>query len=357
MKKILQLVIFLFPAMLFAQIENYEIGQYFDYNNNLIDGYFDFDYEPKISLKKEVLLGEKFTPGYYFDLLNNRVDGYLRISFRNGVIRLAFRPKESKKKKRIDPEICKGFVLGKDSFITITTFYEQNTTENSKFVEVISETEEFTLLKSYRQVFRGNGLEEEFIVKNQATGDLENFPHKKSRFLNKAFYVFEGIDSNDYKYKDIPKIFKVYDLKNRYKNNEKIWFDSSWDEVNKGKNYSYYAEIVSFKDDLFNLMFYFKNGIPIYSGTFSSFYPQTKNGEFIWYYPDGNIRKKTVYKENESVGNTITFFKNGKIHYVYDKNYLYSGVYDFSGKKILDDKGNGKEFIYDSILKREKMPG
>lgn len=356
MKNFLFVLLCLSATSLFSQIKDYEIGQYFDYNRILIDGYIDFDYDPDLNLKKDIILGEKFTPGYYYDLQYKRVEGYLKLSYSYGEIELTYRPKDSKKRKILKPDMIRGFVLGKDSFDVVTKFDEMKLPEKSKYMEVMLETKKYTLYKYYSTPVFGSSRTEEYVLKDIDYDSLITFPHNKTKLINAAMSVFDGIDTNSYKYKDIPKIFKVYDMKKRFLNGEKLYFDGCWDEVNPGKEYTFYADIVLFRDTLFELKYFFKNGTPIYSGTLSSFYPQKKDGEFTWYYPDGKVRKKANYEDDELKGNVVTFFKNGMIHYVYNtekREAFYSKVNDMSGNSILDSEGNGTEILYDSVLNRQ----
>lgn len=80
MKKLFYLLVIAFSFNSIGQnlIKNYEIGSFIDYNKKIINGYFDLDYAPKISLEVKYLLDENFTKGYYLDLNGNKVAGWIK---------------------------------------------------------------------------------------------------------------------------------------------------------------------------------------------------------------------------------------------------------------------------------------
>jgi len=82
----------------------------------------------------------------------------------------------------------------------------------------------------------------------------------------------------------------------------------------------------------------------LYTANYSSFYPNTKNGEFISYYTDGNIRQIIVYKNNKPK-EVKTFDKVGTIksHYQYieTKNTTTSEIdIDIKYISVIDSLGN-----------------
>jgi antitoxin component YwqK of YwqJK toxin-antitoxin module len=92
--------------------------------------------------------------------------------------------------------------------------------------------------------------------------------------------------------------------------------------------------------------------VKIYEGDFTSFYPHYKQGDFLFYFPNGVVRRKLSYKNNKPK-KAVDFFENGKIHRVYDilefGTIIYKLVYNEDDVNVLDARGSGSEMFLDAI--------
>ena len=343
--------------------QNYELGYYYDISNHKIDGYYDKEYYPLSSIKKETVVGKFLTPGYYYDLKMNKINGLIKYSGFNNAI--YFRTFSDTLVKIITPNECSGFVMGLDTFTVINNLNDgdepslsnSNSREFVQFIDKIGKLSFYRLIRAFH-----NKHVNTFYVKADSSNIFLNFPkglYKLQEFEMQVFGEFESlktnIDAGIYVYNDIPKLIRLYKYKYKYDTHEKIFFNSSWDEIENENKSTYYALVDSLKDSIFHLKYFSINNIPIYEGNYTSLNPIRRIGEFIWYYPNGNPRKKTNYINNISQEITA-FYPNNKIHYIYKiiKDFpYYTMVLSKEGKSVIDDKGNGTELFYDSIVGRQ----
>lgn len=207
-----------------------------------------------------------------------------------------------------------------------------------------------------------NGIVTTYLYSYGNSNNYTSFSKDQLKFIESTKSIFsdflvleQKIASGKYREREIPILAKLLKYKRKFDKSEKILFNSSWDEVDNPNESEYYANINSIKDSVFHLSYFFKDGTPVYEGHYTSFYPHLKNGEFIWYYPNGVIRKKATYINNtpQSIN---TFYKNGQIHHyykLYKKEIKLAQVYSENGDSLLNSQGNGFESFFDSIGKRE----
>ena len=344
-------------------MKNYELGYYFDINSQNINGYFDIDYEPEEMLKVSYTVGEDFTPGYYYTNSSEKISGTLKYSSKNTYF--TFKNNRNFEIKTIKPEECNGYVIGKDSFAVIQNFLVQREIggfecNKKEFAEVI---EKFDSITFYKHIKTGmNGIVTTYLYSYGNSNNYTSFSKDQLKFIESTKSIFsdflvleQKIASGKYREREIPILAKLLKYKRKFDKSEKILFNSSWDEVDNPNESEYYANINSIKDSVFHLSYFFKDGTPVYEGHYTSFYPHLKNGEFIWYYPNGVIRKKATYINNtpQSIN---TFYKNGQIHHyykLYKKEIKLAQVYSENGDSLLNSQGNGFESFFDSIGKRE----
>lgn len=341
---------------------NYELGYYYDINQQRIDGYFDVGYAPKKELKMTFNIGNDYAPGYYYDLKNNKISGLLKYAQSDPFFQ--FKEDGNSKGKKIRPDQCTGFVIGLDSFAVIQNFEYETGIGGSriydrKYAEVMDKFNGLTFYK-----YTVMGLQKPvytYMFKADTSGNYVSFPKIRVEFDKMSLSVFgsvkmmkDRIEKDKYKYDELPVMIKLLKYKYMYDQGQHIFYNSSWDEIDDSAKSAYYADIESVTDSLFYLKYYFTNGTPIYEGGFTSFYPHKKTGKFTWYYPEGGIRKIIVYKD-DSPEKIAMYYRNGGIHYEYkivDKENYYTKVLDPQGKEILDNYGSGTEHFYDSITKR-----
>lgn len=365
MKKLFYLLVITLSFNSFGQnlIPNYEIGCYFDYNKQLINGYSDFDYEPGKSLDVSYVMDENFTEGYYLDLDGVKNTGFLKFSSEKYGLKFKLNL-EDKNEELIKAENCNGFVIGKDTlFIVRKNDFSDDQLSNDVFAQFM---DKFEKLKFYKyKHLNGNGsvVNKYFVQKPDESGNII-FPTNSNKFKKLAAEIFSSdnfliadIEKGKYKEKDIPSMIKIYKYRKLFANNQKIYFNSSWDETINIDESPYYAKIESVQDSIFHLSYYFNNDVKIYEGDFTSFYPHKKRGVFLFYYPNGTMRKQIKYKDNKPK-NVMEYFSNGEVHrqylYLYGDDIICAKVNDEKGISILKDYKNvEKESFRDVITGKE----
>jgi len=362
---ILYLLFFAFISQMIAQtnIENTEFGQFYDINEMLFEGFLDSNYEPETSLKVSYEIGERFTQGYFYNLENKKITGELMFSKLNTYFQ--FRSKKGSEIKTIKPKECLGYVIGIDSFAVIQNFDVRRDlvaikSKKKEFAEVICKIKGIAFFKHTRAGL--NNTITTYLYKMDTSENYISFSKSNNNFKKEALLVFgeiqflkEKIESGKYEYSDLSRMIKIFEYKFKFDHNESIYYNNSWDEIKINNDISFYADIVEIKDSIFHVKYFTKQKELIYEGHFSSFYPINKNGVFIWYYPNGEIRKNIVYKNNEVLNSISTYHKNGNIRYEYtidDKSKFFNKVGSYSGINILNN-GVGGEVFYDTIMSRE----
>ena len=249
------------------KIENYEVGYAFDMTHQLIDGYFDIDYEPSKSFKVSYTIGDNYTPGYYYDLNNNKISGLLKYSQFNTYFK--FKPNNNSSEKTIHPDECNGYVIGIDSFAVIQNFPVQRDlgafqSGKMEFAEVIEEFNDITFYKHTRIGMNNDVIT--YLYKFKGTTEYIGFPKGFAKYTEASLKIFGEVNSlrgslssQGYSEEDILGRIKLLKYKKKFDNDEKIYFNSSWDEVDKVSESSYYAIIKSIDSPAFHLVFYFNN--------------------------------------------------------------------------------------------------
>jgi hypothetical protein len=357
----------LFSCLSFGQnpIPNYEIGHFVDINRQLIKGYSDFDYEPEKSLDVSYVIGDNFTDGYYVDKVGSKIKGLLKYSIKDRDLKFKFKKDDDEKSIKVDE--CNGYVIGVDTFsvvknVEITGLFGDSTSENGEFAEIM---EKVTSMIFYKFVGANkNGSYEKYIVQKSEASDFLTFPNGNGKFKKMALDIFgsdvvlkAAIENGKYETKDLPAMVKIFKYRKLFERNQNIMYNTSWDETDNPKESSYYAKIESVKDSVFHLSYFLNNDVKIYEGDFTSFYPHRKRDAFIFYYPNGGIRKRINYTNNKPK-NEIEYFLNQNIHRISKQMFtenrrIYDQVNNEQGKSILDENGNGKEIIFDLAQGKE----
>ena len=341
-------------------IPNYQIGNFIDYNKKRIDGYYDFDYEPKNSLKVSYKCSDNFTKGFYINADGLKVNGLLKYSDKNR--ELKFKLFEKDDVKSINAYETQGYVIGIDTFsvvknVMLNGILGGRLSEKSEFAENI---ESIGGMKFYKFTGLKNGNSYiKYLVKQSDTSDFLTFPSGKDKFRNFVGEIFKNdstlrdyIENGKYDDQDIPSILKIYKYKRLFNLGQNIYYNSSNDEINNKTESMYYSKIESVKDSVFHLNNFFSNNQKIYEGDFTSFYPHNKQGNFLFYFPNGQVRRQLNFKNNKPK-DAIDYFENGKTHRVYKvlghETIIYQKVYNTDNVDILDKDGNGNELFEDRI--------
>ena len=302
----------------FSQItyQNYEIGSYIDNDKQFLDGYYDIAYEPENQIKISYTIGEDYTPGYYYD--NNNVKNVGLIQFSQNNPNFSFLAYNDPKKKKIKPDLCNSFVIGKDSFTVIKNFNMEmgigaSFQDQKKFVEVIERINNFTIYKHTDFVMNNPVIT--YLMKKDGTANFISIPKGQSNIKNVLLENFKNIGNlevkikgGDYAYDDLESLFKLIKYASKAIESKKVFFDKNWEEIENISEGKFYASPKITTEGNIFLSYYMIDSILIYQGTFTSLYPHKKTGDFTWFYPSGQIRKKARFIENELSGNFTSYF-------------------------------------------------
>lgn len=319
------------------------IGLKYDCNGYAFNGYFDpLTYSPdkKLSI---VHNSDSYEVGYYYDSLGNKINGLIK--FENE--KIFFKKENFEFRDKIKPEEIQHFVIGVDSFFVISNFYYKNRLKtNPEFVQYITEFNGLTFAKHYKfasgisqQITYQQPIIETFLVKAKYSTTWENFPDN-SRFKASALkyfsyipYLKEKINTDKYLSTDMLSIIKMAEYYDKYLNSKDIYYDKYWQEVIDNRNSKYSAKITGIHDSIWTFE-YFEGTVKLFIANYSSFYPNNKNGDFISYYPNGEIRQIITF-ENNKPKEVKTFDKSGS----------QSRQYQYVKTKV----SNSKEYIFNSI--------
>ena len=90
-----------------------------------------------------------------------------------------------------------------------------------------------------------------------------------------------------------------------------VWFNRKWDKTDRANGY-YFRTI---ERDTINHLFLIKDhnstGKLQMEGTLISRNPEVKDGEFNWYYPDGNKKMKCLYEKGRLI-RLVEWYENGE---------------------------------------------
>ncbi|MBI9035574.1 MAG: energy transducer TonB [Bacteroidales bacterium] len=358
MKKLsILIILFLVVVRSYSQgnTENYMIGNYFDINSHLIDGFYDNSYNPNDAIQVSYNVGVKYTPGYYYDLDSNKVSGRMMYSKVNNEVK--FKADANKWAKTLSPEDCISYVIATDSFAVIDYSHLGwkpgiFDSTNCVFLKVLGTCGNYALHQ------RESISNVAFYILDNTTGKYIDFPSKKkafskvaAKFFSKLDWLTDDIAEGLYKKEDIGELFQLLKYKRSLSEQEKIYYDAAWQEKDASKGSTYYGIIQSMNDSLYTQKYYFLDGTPVFEGSFSLTFPPKRSGIFNWYYPNGIMRKQIVYK-NDNFQTERSFHEDGSLHYVYiieDGVQIFDSVFTVDGIAILDKQGNGTEVFFDSI--------
>ncbi len=345
------------------------IGVKHDLNGMPFNGYFDpILYSPDKKIT-EVHNSDSYEIGYYFDEKGKKISGMIK--FQDN--KIWFKKGEKEFRNTIKPEEVKSFVIGVDSFFTVSKYYYKNTLKMKPvYVQYVSSFGDYTIAKHYhfREQRFGNQspIVETYLIKPYNSDVWENFPDNKS-FKEKALkyfshipYLKAKISSEEYESDDMLSVIKMAEYLDKYNNAQAIFYDEYWQEVRNSEMYTYKALITNKKDSTWTFE-YFKGNTKLYQGNYSSFYPNVKNGNFTAYYPNGKIRQ-VVFFDNNNPKEVKVYGKNGSLLSEYQIirdlksetiDVKYQVVNNASGENIIkssessltvDDEFSGNTFTY-----------
>lgn len=363
------ITLWMFVGMAFSQVP---VGYRFDVNGIPFNGYYDaMTYAPEKQLT-EKHMSDSYEVGYYYDASGNKVSGSIKFQGK----KIFFKQGKEEFRDKIKPEEVKTFVIGVDSFFTISKYYLQNNLKTEPvYVQFIAAFDNAVFAKHYS--FPGNGVVSTYLIKTINSDAWENFPDNKT-FKQKALkyfghipYLTDKIESGKYKSDDMLAIIKMADYLRRYEDKREIWYDQYWEETRADNKVAYRTNIIAKEDSIWTFDYY-AGDTRLYQIKYSAFSPNIKNGELTCYYPDGNVRQIILYKNNK-MKDVKTFTPSGLLdrHYEViekgkdkkDAELKYLVVNDGSGNNILkpgvksqiDVRDDVTGYSYTSVFIGSKM--
>lgn len=362
-------VLVMFVGMAFSQVP---VGYRFDVNGIPFNGYFDaMTYAPEKQLT-EKHLSDSYEVGYYYDASGNKVSGNIKFQGK----KIFFKQEKEELRDKIKPDEVKTFVIGVDSFFTISKYYQRNTLKNELvYVQFIATFDDAVFAKLYN--FQSGIPVAAYLVKTKSSDVWEDFPDNKT-FKERALkhfghipYLREKIESGKYKSGDMLAVIKMAEYLRKYEDKKEIWYDQYWEETRADNKVVYRANIIAKEDSIWTFDYY-AGATRLYQVKYSAFSPNIKNGELTCYYPDGNVRQVILYKNNK-MKDVKTFTPSGLLdrHYEViekgkDKKEVelkYLVVNDGSGNNILkpgvksqiDVRDHVTGYSYTSVFIGSKM--
>lgn len=78
-----------------------------------------------------------------------------------------------------------------------------------------------------------------------------------------------------------------------------VYFDSKWVKTEKANKHFFRVIKEDNKRKIFYVSDFYSDGITQMKGTYSSMNPEIRNGEFVWFYPNGKKKMKAIFENGE----------------------------------------------------------
>lgn len=357
-------------------------GTYIDEKGNLISGDFDPDYTNKNALLVKVRIldtsvkalfntqdespdvyPQVYIAGAYYDLSGKAVNGFLKYTLDKDFV--WFKADKNANGEKIKTDSCIGFVIGPDSFPVITRVKNGNDPQegNAKFKKEFAlfydRINDVAIYRSNRSLL-GNFSNETFYIKPDSSEYSIYFPNQLTgneqfealfQFKNrKANPIFRNRLDNT----EVIDLISLLRLDNIYRQDKKMFLDSAWNYLIDSTNALYYAKVTGIADSIVSMKFFDMMDGAIFQGNFIYDINGMKDGTFIYYDANGEVRKRIVYTENEP-DTTILYHANGKVHLAFTmkrKTPKYYMVQNENGEQELTSEGTGTDHFYDEGRKR-----
>jgi hypothetical protein len=309
--------------------------------------------------------------GYYYDNSLNKTKGLIRFD----IDEINYKTTEEAKKTRIKPEQLNAFKIGIDSFLVVSNRSIKNKIKTEPvFAQYITEFGSYKFVKTYefRDIVVGNQnpIRETFFFKHANNPNWEEIPTSKKRLSteNPSFFsyypsVTKMLNLDSYEDVNVLSLIKNTEYFYKFKHSIPIYFNEFWQEINEPEAAIYHALICQFNDSVCTID-YFKESIKLYTINYASVHPNIKEGEFIFYHPDGSKRQLINY-ENDKPKELYFYDKANKLtiqyDYVdrYDATYgitygdqVYISIIDSSGNNLILNKEGFDLTIYDEFNKQ-----
>ena len=132
--------------------------------------------------------------------------------------------------------------------------------------------------------------------------------------------------------------------------NDTIWYDANWNEVDKKIAEFYRAETIQ-KGELYLQIDYYLSGMKQMEAYSKDEKEPVYEGKVIWYYENGNISQIANYSKNVLNGNREIFYENGKIQNkrIYTNGKLHGSWTSFYKHGQIAETGNYEENLREGI--------
>ncbi len=337
------------------------VGEYISMGEQIIPGYYD-KHTPvgfSLNLYKTELMRKHYSPGFYYDNNGEKHQGYIKLADST----YYFKHDQEGEVKLLSAKECSALVMGVDSFAIVNNFNVEYKlhhfkSERKEFARVIYERND-TIVYEHKRA----GLKDHvwtILYKLPDSDCIHSFSKKDSKFRQKALaffadwdYMTQALNDNRFEPFYCREMIELYKYHKLFKNGGKIYFSSTWEETNNPKCYTYYGTVTHEDGRRFSVSYYYLDGTPVYSGTYSSLYHKKMDGRFEWYFQDGSVRKSAQYTNGELNGMISFYYPDGRKHYEVRplSEPFFNKIWNEQGENILKG-GKAKESFFDPILNR-----
>ena len=313
----------------FSQIP---IGYYYDADGMPIEGFFDLiNYHPQniVDVSPNALYYES---GCYYGLDDQRYVGFIKYDNND----FYFTSNLSNQGVTLNPNNVKGLRVGVDSFFValVPALQPRHTgakNQDPVFLHHIALTEDYHFAIHYYNTsgyavnYLGrDAITKVYCYKKHDKLHWRSIPKNKKQFSDLWLDIFEEdsllkvrLEDKVYSINDALNLIKVYEYQFRMMNDKEIDLDPNWQELSLGGEKRYTGRIINKVDSIWTINYYDENDM-IYSVEYSSFFPHIKNGAFLAFDSNQNLRLKSKFKNNSMI-TTQLFSSNGRNKYAYVK--------------------------------------
>ncbi len=125
------------------------------------------------------------------------------------------------------------------------------------------------------------------------------------------------------------------------------YYDKDWKKIEDKGGAVYFGKLYKVAEDTWEARDYFISGEIQMTGQYYTSNAKKRKGSFIYYYKNGQVKNKGVYKEGKKDGEWVNYFENGdlkgKTEYENGKM-LTSRSWDEDGKEVYDVAGINPEY-------------
>jgi hypothetical protein len=269
------------------------VGIKFDINGMPLHGYHNpLTYLSKKSISK-MNNDETFENGFYIDFAGKKYEGLIKFQHQ----KIVFKPNENASKIKIKPSEIQSFVVGQDSCLTISNYYNNktNVAEHS-FLQFVTKLD-----NGLAFAIKHKPKSKSYFIK-RPKNDLWEIVNKKFfkkhalQYFGHIPYLKNKIEAKEYTHENLEPIIKMMEYHEKFLNKKPIYYNQYWQETTKPKNAKFKAFITDRSNDRWTLS-YFQNDTLLYKANYTSFFPHKKEGEFIAYYANGKTRQTNFYKD------------------------------------------------------------